>query len=177
MCLWVLWCSLYKSNTTIFIEDCPWMDITTLQCHFVVLPVLCSVQIMYTSKGATCTFQHCLVTWWPIPVVTQPKSMYCIIVYSFCCHRRALYLTFVPQKRRQAQLTRLHRQVQEAQARRRQWGNQVVTLRSTIALLQQKLTADSTLDWLLHYNNDISIWLSWSTSYNKEKRENKKLKH
>lgn len=44
------------------------------------------------------------------------------------------------QKRRQAQLTRLHRQLQEAQARRRQWGKQVNTLQSAVSLLRQKLT-------------------------------------
>ena len=135
------------------------MDIATLECHFagrytVPTPGFkmyyiaeCCVQIICIFNGGSGTsdISHSLVTCCTLYMYIRTCILVAIVQsFLICCHKHALY--FAPQKRRQAQLTRLHRQVQEAQARRRQWGNQVDTLRSTITLLQQKLAANSTLD-------------------------------
>lgn len=43
------------------------------------------------------------------------------------------------QKRHQAQVTRLRRQLQEAQVRRRQWAEEAERLRTAVGLLRQKI--------------------------------------
>ena len=45
----------------------------------------------------------------------------------------------VGRKRRQAQLTRLHHQLQEAQGRRHQWAEEADRLRAAIRKLRQKI--------------------------------------
>jgi hypothetical protein len=45
----------------------------------------------------------------------------------------------VGRRRQQAQVTRLHRQLHEAQSRRRQWARQVSSLHTTISMLRGKL--------------------------------------
>ena len=65
----------------------------------------------------------------------QSQAAICIIhctlhyTHTLSCH----------QKRHGAQSTRLHRQLQESQLRRRSWADEARRLRATIAQLQHKV--------------------------------------
>ena len=116
-----------------------WIHVTIL---YIVLCLFCSLlqhACIYTDLDCFNTNIICYCMY---------NTSYTCVLLSKINAKNLPYLNFVLQKWHQPQLTRLHRQVQEAQARRRQWSKQIDTVHSAISLLRRKLTNYKSNVWL-----------------------------